>query len=327
MLIASGILAVPFFLVGGIISFSKKNSRKNVLKWTGLLYLACLLIFLFAVTPYLMARLLVESGSRPRESRDSKTPADWELPYEKIRFQSSDGLQLSGWFVSPRSMNTVIIFSHGLFRSRYEVLERAMELCAIGYGAVVYDARHHGQSDSGAVSMGFFERNDVLGAIRWLRTREETSSSKIVLMGVSMGAAAVLTAAADTDDYSAIIADSPFLNLEKTIAHHAWLFLRMPKFPFVPIFLRFYSQRAHFNSSDFDVLAAAPKIQNVPILMLHGGKDRRIPVTDGKLIFEALPTHRKEFFVIENATHGAGYRFAPQKYLSAVTTFLSTYVE
>lgn len=326
-LTVSGILALPFLLVGGIVAWLKKGRRLRVFKWTGVAYIISLSAFLFGVAPYLMAGFLANAGSRPMDQKLTETPSNWQLPFEEIEFAAADGILLRGWFIAPRGKDVVITYSHGLFRNRHEMLERAVKLCQLGYGALLYDSRHHGQSKKGIVSLGYFERNDVLGAIRWLLRRPQTTHSKIVLMGVSMGATAVLMAAAETADYSAIIADSPFLDFEKTIAHHAWLFLKMPKYPFVPIFLHFYRQRANLDGSQFDVLAAASKTKKCPVLMIHGGSDERIPVADGQRIFEALPTPQKEFFVVEGATHGAGYRMAPDVYMARLTQFLSQSVE
>jgi fermentation-respiration switch protein FrsA (DUF1100 family) len=322
-----GMFALPFMLCGGIIALFRKGRRMRVWKWTGAAYLIGSVILLWGFGPYLMARFVADAGSRPMDGRLSETPSSWKVPYEEVVFQAVDGVWLSGWFAPPRGSHTLIIYSHGLFRNRHEMLERAMKLCRLGYGVLLYDARHHGHSDKAVVSLGYFERFDVLGARRFVRQKPETHGVQIVLMGVSMGAAAVLMAAAETKDYDALVLDSPFLNFEETVIHHAWLFLKMPRYPFVPLFLHFYRQRAGFDPSQFDVAAAAGNIRPVPVLMIHGGKDERIPVQDGKEIFDKLSTALKQFYVVEEATHGAGYRFAPDAYLSQLTAFLQKHLE
>jgi fermentation-respiration switch protein FrsA (DUF1100 family) len=322
-----GILAIPFLLVGGLLAIFKRGRRWRVLKYTTAAYLAATTMLIFGAGPYIMARFVADAGSRPMEAGLNETPAQWQLPFTEISFPAKDGVRLSGWFIAPQNRRAIVIYSHGLFRSRYEVFERAMKLCRLGYGALLYDTRHHGRSDKAIVSLGYFERFDVLGAIRWVRQRPETADSKIVLMGVSMGAAAVLMAAAETDDYDALILDSPFLSLEETVAHHAWLFLKLPRYPFVPLFLHYYRQRADFDWRSFDVGAAASRVRPCPVLMIHGGRDERIPLDQGRRIFERLPGASKQFYVVETASHGAGYRMAPDAYMAQVTAFLQKHIE
>jgi pimeloyl-ACP methyl ester carboxylesterase len=326
-LILCGILALPFILAGGLVAVFKSRKRGHILKLTAAVYGISVVVLIFGVGPFVMARFVADAGSRPMDANLSETPGEWKIPFIEISFLAKDGVRLSGWFVAPRGRHTVVIYSHGLFRSRHEVLDRAMKLCRLGYGALLYDARHHGLSDKAVVSLGYFERFDVLGALYWLRRQPETANSKVVLMGVSMGAAAVLMAAAETHDYDALILDSPFQNLEETVTHHAWLFLKLPKYPFVPLFLHYYRQRVHFDWRQFDVGVAASRILPCPVLMIHGGKDERIPVAHGRRIFEILPGKDKQFFVVENATHGAGYRTAPDAYMAQVTDFLRKNIE
>src|SRR5262249_52814962 len=162
----------------------------------------------------------------------------------EIAFQAQDSLQLKGWFIPSSSKNAILLCTHGLFRNRVEMLSRAMAAVKAGYGALLYDSRSHGTSSRGLVSLGYYEKNDVLGAIRYIedRYRGNETSPKIVLMGISMGAVTTLQAAAESKDYFALVLDSPFSSFKDTIADHTWLFLGLPRYPFVPLFL-FWFQR------------------------------------------------------------------------------------
>ena len=68
------------------------------------------------------------------------------------------------------------------------------------------------------MTLGFHERNDFGGAVRFLRERRP--DAKVLLYGVSMGAVAALLAASELTEVDAVVADSPFLNIEHTVMHH-----------------------------------------------------------------------------------------------------------
>ena len=94
------------------------------------------------------------------------------LAFEDVRFASSAGyLWLRGWFLpSGRSARTVII-AHGYNNHRLgEVpsLSLAAALVEQGYNVLAFDFRASGHSDGNLVSLGQYERYDLLGALDYL---------------------------------------------------------------------------------------------------------------------------------------------------------------
>ena len=161
-----------------------------------------------------------------------ETPADFQAEYKDVEFQTSDGVKISAWLMPSRANRATIIYSHGLFRSRREFLERAVELWRLGYGALLYDSRNHGESGPARVTLGYIERLDAEAAVRYLR-EEVRTQDRIALFGISMGAATALLAAAETPEVAAVISDSSFLSFRDTTDHHVRLFLRLPAFPLI----------------------------------------------------------------------------------------------
>ena len=255
LLILLVVSSVPFLLVGGGLAFFWKARRRKVLRWTTFCYLALLPPLLLGVAPFWMARLISRAGTRPPDLLLKDTPADFSIAYENVEFQARDGVRLSGWLISPGQGKAIVLFSHGLFRTRVEMLSRAAAVAKAGYGALLYDSRNHGASQKAVVSLGFYETQDVLGAMEYLRQHYAAlpQPPRLVLMGVSMGAVATLRAAAQASDYAALVLDSPFSSIRETIVDHSWLFFMMPRFTFPPIFL-FWFQR--FAGFDMDQLRA-----------------------------------------------------------------------
>src|SRR5262249_1430107 len=325
-LIVLGLLLLPFLIVGGGLGLFWRRKRRAIWRWSGMLYLLAALLLLFVIGPYLMARFIVRAKSRAPDLLLNETPADFNITYEDIEFDAMDSLNLKGWFVPPSRKNAILICTHGLFRTRVEMLSRAMAVAQAGYGVLLYDSRSPGTSDKGIVSLGYFERNDVLGAVRYIETRypDRASRPKIVLMGISMGAVATLEAAAQSKDYSALILDSPFSSFSETIGDHAWLFLRLPRFPFTPSFLLWFRWLAGFDPRLVNSHQAMSRVQPVPLLLISSEGDRRIGSGVARSLYQESRSKMKKLEVFgPDVGHGAAARLHPEAYASLLLNFLA----
>ena len=324
-LILLAILLLPVALVGGGLALFMKRSRRAILRWAAMGYLLLVAVLVLAAGPYLIAYSLVHAGSRPMDLRLKSTPADFGIPYEDVVFNSQDSVRLNGWFVPPRGVSAIIICTHGLFRNRVEVLARIMPLAQQGYGALLYDSRSHGTSAKAKVSLGYFERYDVLGAIQYVRRRYQDAlqQPQIVLLGVSMGAVAILQAAEESKDYSAVILDSPFSTLRETAVRHSWLFFKLPRYPFPSLVMFWFERLSGFNPDRVDSNNAIRHMEPVPTLIIASEGDVRMGTGVAKDLFEACraPIKKLEIFG-KDVPHGAAARLHPEEYSKLLKGFL-----
>jgi uncharacterized protein len=320
-----GVLLLPFLVIAGVLALLRRKRFLVILCRTAILYLVTALILVFGIGPYFLARLILHSGTRPMDKLLQDTPAEHQVGYENVTFETQDHLKLRGWFIPPRGKNAVVVCAHGLFRSRVELLGRIVPLARAGYGALLYDSRSHGSSDKGKVSLGYFERYDVLGAIYYVRTRYQGDEfqPQIVLMGVSMGAVAVMEAAAGTSDYSAMILDSPFSSLRKTVEDHVWLFLKMPRFPFASLFLFWFQHLAGLDADLVDGQEALRRMKPVPLLIIASEGDERIKPSVARALYSSANSGVKELRIFgRDVTHGAAARIHPEEYSNLLLAFL-----
>jgi uncharacterized protein len=150
-----------------------------------------------------------------------RTPADNGLEWQDIHFPSSDGTVLEGWFIPCKSSDRLIICAHAFgfskagFPSHLEPWKSAWgpgndyEINFIsdyrilhdhGYNVLAYDFRNHGHSaaaNGGLTSNNRFELRDVLGALAYVRSRQELTDMTIGLFSRCMGANATFRAFAD----------------------------------------------------------------------------------------------------------------------------------
>lgn len=271
--------------------------------------------------PYAMARLVTRAGTRPMDLALTSTPADYGLEYEEVKFTSTDGVSLSGWYLGGAGSDVAIACGHGLFRSRREVLDRAAFFRKLGYDTLVFDFRRHGDSEGETVTLGFHEQKDFLGAVDFLQ--EQKHGRKIVLYGVSMGAVAALLAAVQSTEIAAVIADSPFSSIEFTVVHHLKLLFGLPRFPIGVALLFFLESEGDFDREVFDLERAVTALGDRPVLIVAGEEDERMPAPRQRQLYEASINEHSRFRSFPLAGHGAAYRVDPEGYETMLKEFLA----
>jgi pimeloyl-ACP methyl ester carboxylesterase len=283
--------------------------------------LACfIVVLLFLVFPIAASYLITNSRFRFPE-RGPKTAESVGLSVTDAQFKSSDGVPLRGWWNSGDPAKPVIIFVHGLNRSRIELLERAAESNRRGYGILLFDLRNHGESGRAFTTIGIFERRDVCAASQWVR--QASGARPQVLWGVSMGASSAILATKQCPGFAAIIADSSFLSFRDTVAHHLTLYFRLPAFPIANLIIAVTAFRMGFNPDDGDVEAAVRSL-NVPVMFIAGTADRRMPPALAERMFRESPNTLKQLLVVPGAGHGGAFATDRETYLNSIYRFLET---
>ena len=288
--------------------------------------LGVLLLFIFFIAPLGFSYFLTHAGSRPADREISTQAMPAEVTFHEINFKSKDGAPISAWYLPRENAPAAIIYCHGLFRSRLEMLDRAEKFWREGYAGLVMDFRRHGKSGGELTSMGYLERLDIIGAVHFLKDSLQIQTP-IVVSGVSMGAAAALLAAAEEPAIAGLIIDSSFLSFDETITHHAKLFFKLPKFPLASAVILFTKWRVGFNDEDFDLRRAVQKIGNRPILFIGGGQDTRMPPEIARKLYEASPGINKNLLIVPEAKHGAAFRADSTAYTNAFLNCLQKICE
>src|SRR5437016_9078018 len=296
-------------------------NRATVLRWTYriAIVLACGVAFFFLVFFPIAASFLITNSHFQFRERGPTTPEAVGLSVTPVEFMSQDGIPLRGWWSAGESSKPVIIFVHGLNRSRLELLERGADASRRGYGVLLFDLRNHGESGRAYTTIGVFESRDVCAASSFVKSKAVERQQ--ILWGVSMGASSAILAAKQCPGFSAIISDSSFLSFRETVDHHLRLILRLPAFPVANLIVAITSYRMHFDPDDGDVEAAVHSMKT-PILFIAGGRDRRMPPALAEKMFKESPSVVKELLIIPTARHGEAFATDRTTYLNSVYGFL-----
>jgi pimeloyl-ACP methyl ester carboxylesterase len=124
-------------------------------------------------------------------------------------------LQCSHWEPVERTSDRipVVIYMHGNSSARVEVLPQLSYLLSLGLAVFSFDFAGSGKSDGDFVSLGYYEREDLMCVIAHLRATNVVST--IALWGRSMGAATALMHGDRDPSIACMILDSSFSDLTK----------------------------------------------------------------------------------------------------------------
>lgn len=220
--------------------------------------------------------------------------------YQEVRIRSQS-LGLRAWVARGDPRRTAAVLIHGVGDNLESYQSQAAVLRGRGHTVLLLDLRGHGGSDGAPMTLGGHERDDVRAAMAHLR-QAGLAPSGFVLMGWSMGAVAVLRAAALEPDVRAVVAEAPFDTYRETMARHAWLLYRIPRWlPLLPLSITIAEWRAGFAADEVDAVAAARTLK-APLLLIADGADDRMPEAVVRRVFDAHPGP-KALWVAEGAPH------------------------
>lgn len=242
-------------------------------------------------------------------------PEDFGWAYERVSFKSFDGLTLTGWFVPADSPSEfTVMVQHGLASNAGDMLSNTACLRNGGkWNLFYYNFRGHADSQGQRTSLGPLELRDMESALKWLKDNKSKESRRLAVYGHSLGAAVAIVAAGSHPEIEGVAAESPFAFISNTVRHFAWTFYRLPYFPFVPLSLFFTSLRLGMRIGDFAPAESIGQIAPRPIYLIAAEKDRRMPMSDAKILWENA-REPKEQWVVPDAGHGEPWIMYREEY-------------
>lgn len=315
--IASFIAGTLLWPVCAIFTQGRKVQYRGVMTGIGVI-----LILVFLGVPYGISTLYTGGVGGRRAFK--QTPAAFGVPFEEIELETSDGLTLRGWYLPREKAKGTVIFCHGLFNERSEMLGQAVFLNQNGYRAVLLDSRRHGKSDGKLVTFGYFERHDIEAAVHFaVDTKGE--AGPVILWGISMGAANALMSAPDLPEIKAVIAESSFYTVKETLRRDLGRMFRLPAFPFANLVVWMTELRLNIDLDTLDAGKAMARIGDRAILLVGGTEDQRMPVEINTRLLAAIPGNRKDQLIVQGAAHADAWQMDTDEYKARVLGFLKTY--
>lgn len=297
--------------------------RRRLWRWLGI-SLTLLLVVLVA-GGVLLARSRALRLIHPERDPIDTTPAEFGIPeWEEITFQSADGLRLAGWFIppGPEVDGATILLLHGFSYNRAAMLPQAALLVEQGYGALLYDTRNLGESEGTVTTLGLHEPLDVRGALDYLLARDDVNPDRIGILGESLGAATAIRAAAIMPELKAVVAEAAFSSLEDNVSEGVRRLTGLPPFPFAPLVLWFAEREAGGQVGQVRPVDEIGLIAPRPVLLLHGGQDTLINVSNSERLYAAAG-EPKQLHVFPEAGHGRFMETYADEFAALVVPFFA----
>lgn len=251
-------------------------------------------------------------------------PRDFGFVCQPARFRNADGLTLAGWFLPAKTASdATLVVLHGVGANKSDVLPQTRFLVEKGgWNLFYFDFRGHGESEGKHTSLGPLEVRDLEAALRFLHAEKTAQAGRIALFGFSLGASVALVGAASHLEVQAVVAESPFADVEETIARFGKMFYGFPRFPFIWLATQFASWRMGVRIRDFRPLKAVPRIAPRPLLIIQGERDGRVPPEEGRRLYAAA-REPKTLWEVRGADHGEPWMLAREEYERRVLGFFN----
>lgn len=242
------------------------------------------------------------------------------MKHEEFTITSFDGLTLYGNFYEYAPGAPIELMFHGYRGTAERDLSGGVQRCfRVGRSAFVVDQRCAARSDGRVITFGIREHRDCLDWVDFM-VKHFGPDVKIILTGISMGAATVLMAAGKDlpENVIGVLGDcgycSPKAIIQEVIRQMgipAWL-----GYPFVKLGARIFGG---FNLEEYSPEEALKRAK-VPVILFHGEDDAFVPCSMSETNFAACAS-RKRLVTIPGAGHGLSYAVDPRRYLEELREF------
>ncbi|MDE1976307.1 MAG: alpha/beta fold hydrolase [Elusimicrobia bacterium] len=249
-------------------------------------------------------------------------PESFGLPYERIAFQTEDGLTLKGWFVPAPDANKdrTLLMCHGWSDNKGELLKMTAYLHQAGFNLFYFDFRSHGESQGEFTTLGHYELRDLRAAMNCLKEKKPWCLENLGVFGFSMGAAVAAMGAGDYPEIRAVILESPFTEFHRVCAQWTKNHLHIPYFPLVMGAIFVLRLRAGLAVGRQSPINSIARISPKPLLVIGGTADTLMPESGVRQLYAAAG-EPKQLWIISGAAHGKCHETAGLAYERRVIGF------
>lgn len=172
--------------------------------------------------------------------------------------------------------NHVLLYCHGNAEDIMDARDRFLPLMDSGISVVAVDYPGYGCSDGRPSENACYCNVDRL--FDWLVLEKAVNPTNITVVGFSIGTGPAIELASKRN-VGALVLESPFLSAPRIVTR-------------IRVFL-------------CDPFQNEKKVANLrmPCTIIHGTNDQTIPYSQGKRIFDLIPSLQKRFISVRNAEH------------------------
>lgn len=238
-----------------------------------------------------------------------------------------DSLYLHAYYIpADRPTPNTAIVIHGHKNSAVGMLHIAyMYSHNLHFNVLLPDLRAHGHSEGDHIGMGWQDRNDIQLWIREAPRLFSQSEPRIVVHGISMGAATTMMLAGDRtpDNVLCFVEDCGYTSVWDAFSYVAAHRFHIPKFPFMYLANAISKWKYGLDFKEASSVNQLKKAEK-PMLFIHGTNDHYVPTEMVHTLYMAKPCN-KSIWEAPNSRHARSYHDHPKEYTSQVAAFVNSY--
>lgn len=261
-------------------------------------------------------------GIHPIKIPIKNTPDLFALPYRDVSFTNEDGDLIKGWNINASKPQARVILLHGYNANKESMLPYAKLFYDNNYSVLMFDFRGAGESSGKYVSAGYFEKNDVISAVEFLKRQGELNNVPLYGLGISEGGAALVFAQTDIKEFDAIIVDSMYSSLHQNIANRVKVVYNLPKYPFATSLTFFGGLVLGVNGFQIAPINYIGQL-NTPILIIQGDSDESVSLVEASDLFSSAK-EPKFLWIVKKAGHAQSFENEKSGYEQVVFNFLKS---
>lgn len=244
--------------------------------------------------------------------------------YEKHYITSDRGEKLTGYLMKPEKESDIYVFGAHGYRSygKKEFAAVSKHYLAKGYNVFFPDHVASGESEGTYCTFSYYE---MLDCLKWLGYMLDTFGKdiKIILHGVSMGAATVMRMTG-----SGLLPGNVKMTIEDcgfTTAVDLFRFklegMGIKSDRPIKAVNKVNKKRLGF---DFYELNPVESVKNatIPMMFIHGSSDGLVPCYMLHELYDACSSEKKSILKIDGADHAQSLRVGGEAYFNALDEFI-----
>ena len=265
-------------------------------------------------------------GEMPEEERNQNI--EWLKENSKnvnITSTNNRNLKLHAYMIQSNEISNIwTIVIHGYTKDGIEMKKYAEKFKERSHNVLLVDLRGAGLSEGNYIGFGWHDRLDIIDWINYLNAKY--SNCKIILFGISMGAATVMMTTGESlpSNVKVAIEDCGYTSVYDIFANKIENVFHLPSRPVLSAANFVTKMKSRYTLYEASSLEQIKK-SNIPTLFIHGNKDTFVPYNMLDILYNTANCP-KEKLVIANAEHAESADVNPELYWKTIDNFLSMFL-
>lgn len=233
---------------------------------------------------------------------------------------SDDNLNLqANYKIQKNKTHKWAILIHGYKSNNSSMMSYGAKYYEKGYNVLIPNNRAHGKSEGDYIGMGWLDKDDIACWVKWIVKQDK--DAKIILHGVSMGAATTMMISGENlDNVVGYIEDCGYTSVWDIFASELDKRFSLPTFPILNLSSMVASLKAGYDFKSSSSVEQVKKCKN-PMMFIHGNSDDFVPTS---MVYELydIANCKKEMYIVKKAGHAEAKDCDVDAYWNKVFSFI-----